>query len=63
MRTLVPMPMPMPMATREAQRTLRGAPSMRRSSLVFVAVLAVFLLLYRQQERPSPILVRASDLR
>ena len=63
MRTLVPMPMPMPMATREAQRTLRGAPSMRRSNLVFVAVLAVFLLLYWQQERPSPILVRASDLR
>ena len=28
-----------PMATGEAQRRLRGAPSMRRSILVFVAVL------------------------
>ena len=36
MRTLVPM------ATREARRRLGGAPSMRRSILAFVAVLAVF---------------------
>ena len=31
-----------PMATREEQRGLRGAPSVRRSNLVVVAVLAVF---------------------
>jgi hypothetical protein len=36
------MRMLVPMATREAQRRLREAPSMRRSILVFVAVLAEF---------------------
>ena len=51
-----------PMATCEAQRKLGEPPAMRgqfSDSLLYLP----YLLLYWQQERPSPFLVRAADLR
>ena len=50
------------MATCEAQRKLGEPPAMRgqfSDSLLYLP----YLLLYWQQERPSPFLVRAADLR
>ena len=52
-----------PMATREAQRRLGGAPFDAQVNSRCCCCTCRILLLYWQQERPSPTLVRASDLR